>query len=146
MRIVLIAALVLLLLVGHSSNAQADGGWTPEQGHVIELIYRYAEYYGLRDVDLDTMLRIARRESQYGLGMVGDHGTSIGVYQFNDRGVWLSTPFQQEYGLAGRWNNEANVAAAMWAVNRGMISHWRPYLHDAHWFDPVPSDPRKRGE
>jgi hypothetical protein len=125
-------------------EARADNGWTPEQTRVIALIYQYSDYYGLRDVDRDLLLRVAYRETQY-RNINGDCWTgschSVGPFQMFDQGVWLSTPQNKAYGLAGRYNVELNVAAAAYSFSMGRQSHWSPLLK-VRWLATVPPDPR----
>jgi len=143
MRGVMIALALLLALVVGSKTAHADGGWTARQTEVIRLIYVYSDHYGLRDADRDLLLRVAYRETRFGLALVGDNGRSVGPFQFYDAGVWHSTPFDRELGLNGRWNIEVNVAAAAWCFAHGYQSHWRPWdFPPGSWLAVVPADPR----
>jgi hypothetical protein len=143
-RLALLLALALSASLGVRA-ARTDGDWTPAQLEVIQMIYEEAEYWGLRDVDRDLMLRIAYRETGFGLDITGDHNgqrdLSIGVFQFHERGVWWSTPCAA-YGLAARWDNRMNIHCACYAANRGMLSHWRPW-EQVRWLATVPPDPRK---
>lgn len=130
-------------MVGQVSRAQADGGWTADQLRVIGKIYAEAERWGLRDEDRDLLLRIAYRETGFGLNRSGDHGTSVGIFQWHFGGVWQSTPCFTEYGWAGRWVEDADIDCAAWAFNRGLQSHWYPWLR-VRWLVVVPPDPRGR--
>jgi hypothetical protein len=140
----LLLALALFATLG--GVAQTDGGWTPAQVETIRLWYVYAEYYGLRDVDTELGLRILYRESGFQPNAAGDcfygYCLSIGPAQLHEFGVYRSTPYFREYGLAGRWITEVNIASMAWAFNRGMQSHWRPW-EQVRWLAVVPSDPRK---
>ena len=125
----------------------ADVGWTPRQTQVIRLIYTYADFYGLRDADRDLLLRVAYRETRFGVNLVGDDGNSIGAFQWYRWGVWQSTPCYAEYGWAGRWNLEADVGCAAWAFAHGYQSHWRPWdFPRGSWLMVVPPDPRIEDE
>ena len=141
--IVALAMLALVVVSGQWSVVKADGGWTPRQQEVIGLIYTYADYYGLRPADRDLLLRVAYRETRFGVNVVGDGGNSVGVFQWYRWGVWQSTPCYVEYGWQGRWNLEADVSCAAWAFSRGYQSHWRPWDFPAgSWLAVVPDDPR----
>ena len=145
--VMLWAVLALSLFVSRQwSVVKADGWtWTPRQTQVISLIYTYADFYGLRPADRDLLLRVAYRETRFGLALVGDNGRSVGPFQFYDAGVWHSTPFDREFGLNGRWNIEVNVAAAAWCFAHGYQSHWRPSdFPPGSWLPVVPPDPRPR--
>jgi hypothetical protein len=141
----LIVALGLALT--YVGVTRADSGYSPDQWRVIARIYEYADFYGLRDDTRDLMLRIAYRETQFGVDRTGDYDAwlgrdlSIGVFQWREGGVWTATPCMAEYGYAGRWNEEADVACAAWAFRWGYESHWRPGEH-VRWLAVVPSDPR----
>ena len=53
------------------------------------------------------------------LGRLGE----VGVGQFHARGIWWSTP-QAEAGHS-RYDSEANTAALVWAISRGLgAQHW----------------------
>ena len=141
--IVLAAWLAALVVSGQWSVVRADGGWTPRQTEVIRLIYVYADHYGLRDADRDLLLRVAYRETRFGVNLVGDGGLSVGVFQWYRFGVWQSTPCMAEYGWNGRWNLEADVSCAAWVFRHGYQSHWRPWdFPPGSWLWVVPSDPR----
>lgn len=139
--VIRILVIVLALAVVTGGVAAADGGYSAEQVRVIGRIYQYAEFYGLRDEDRDLLLRIAYRETMFGLERVGDGGFSIGVFQWYRFGVWQSTPCFGEYGWGGRWIEEADVACAAWAFAHGYQSHWRPWVR-VRWLVQVPPDPR----
>lgn len=144
-RVALLLALALFATLGGRAAAQG-GQWTLAQLETIRMIYEEAEFWGLRDADRDLMLRIAYRETAFGLDITGDHNgernLSIGVFQWREGGVWLSTPCYREYGWAGRWIKRADIHCAAYAFNRGMMSHWYPWL-TVRWLDIVPPDPRK---
>ena len=142
---VLLTLLVFLALA--VIRVDADSGYSLAQYVVIGRIYEYADYYGLREVDRDLLLRIAYRETQFGLDRTGDYDAwlgrdlSIGIFQWRENGVWQSTPCYREYGWQGRWNEEADIACAAYAFSRGMQSHWYPELR-VRWLAVVPADPR----
>lgn len=138
----LIGLMVLLVVLGSARAAAADGGYSADQVRVIGRIYQYAEFYGLTQADTELLLRVAYRETAFGVDRVGDDRLSVGVFQWHMGGVWRSTPCFAEYGWAGRWVEEADVACAAYAFNRGMQSHWRPDLH-VRWLAVVPPDPRR---
>lgn len=145
--VMLWAVLALSLFVSRQwSVVKADGWtWTPRQTQVISLIYTYADFYGLRPADRDLLLRVAYRETRFGLNIVGDGGDSIGAFQWYRWGVWQSTPCFVEYGWAGRWNLEADVSCAAWAFRHGYQSHWRPWdFPPGSWLAVLPADPRLR--
>lgn len=151
MRLVLALVLALTMFVGVGTRvARLDGGvgrgvWSVEQLHVIQMIYEEAEFWGLRDEDRDLLLRVAFRETGFGLDRTGDwngeRDLSIGIFQFHEGGVWWSTPCAP-YGLGARWDDRMNVHCAAWAFNKGMQSHWRPWER-VRWLASVPPDPRK---
>jgi hypothetical protein len=145
-RLALLLALTMFVSIGTRAARADDGQWTPAQRETIRLWYVYAEFYGLRDVDTELGLRILYRESGFQPYAQGDcyngYCLSIGPAQLHEFGVYRSTPYYREYGLAGRWIAEVNVASMAWAFNRGMQSHWQPNLR-VRWLATVPSDPRK---
>jgi hypothetical protein len=119
-----------------SGVARADN-YTADQLRVIGKIYQWSRYYG---ADTALMLRIAYRETAFGLDKQGDGGHSVGVFQWWDKGVWNATPCAK-LGLAARWNEDADISCAAWAFSRGYASHWRPEMR-VRWLAVVPSDPR----
>ena len=156
MRRLFFAGVVLAVLLLAPALVRADGpvtmsdsgfDLTLSQWRVVARIYEYSDFYGLRDDDRDLLLRVAYRETGYGLQRQGDYDLdlnrylSIGVFQWREGGVWLSTPCLREYGYAGRWNEEADVACAAWAFHHGLQSHWYPWL-TVRWLPVVPPDPR----
>jgi hypothetical protein len=116
--------------------ARADN-YTADQLRIIGKIYQWSRYYG---ADTALMLRIAYRETQFGANKQGDGGHSVGVFQWWDKGVWFATPCAK-LGLAARWNEDADISCAAWAMSRGYASHWRPWQH-TRWLTVVPLDPR----
>ncbi len=147
LAVVLSLALTFVLVIYTPVDVRAESvQWTAEQRATILLIYRYAEFYGLRDVDRDLMLRIGYREGNF-TNAAGDcwFGTchSFSTFQLYDKGIYLSSPQMAEYGLAGRHDPETAIAMTAWAINHGMISHWRPNLRPlGRWLATVPPDPR----
>jgi hypothetical protein len=129
------------------SGAPEFSYYSYDQYRVIARIYEYSDYYGLTDYHRGLMLRIAYRETGFGLDRTGDfdpqlgRDLSVGVFQWREGGVWLSTPCYREYGLAGRWIEEADVACAAWAFAHNLDSHWYPWLV-VRWLRVVPDDPR----
>ena len=119
MRPFLLALVLLAVCLGLASGVCADTSpllyadgfaLTAAQWRVVARIYEYADFYGLRDEDRDLLLHVAYRETGFGLDRQGDYDPmlnrylSIGVFQWREGGVWLSTPCYPEYGYAGRWN------------------------------------------
>lgn len=156
MRPFLLALVLLAVCLGLASGVCADTSpllyadgfaLTAAQWRVVARIYEYADFYGLRDEDRDLLLHVAYRETGFGLDRQGDYDPmlnrylSIGVFQWREGGVWLSTPCYPEYGYAGRWNEEADVSCAAWAFQAGLQSHWYPALK-IRWLVTVPPDPR----
>ena len=150
----LAAALALLLLLAWPGAARADGPqwdytthFTYQQQTVIAHIYRFSDYHGLRDEDRDLFLRLAYRETGFGVNIRGDYDAflgrflSIGVMQWREEGIYLSTPCYREYGWAGRWNTEVDLWCAGWAIKNGYVSHWYPWLR-VRWLYTIPPDPR----
>lgn len=151
-----LAVVVLAVLLLAPALARADGpvilsnggfDLTPAQWRVVARIYEYSDFYGLRLDDRVLLLRVAYRETAFGSQRQGDYDLalnrylSIGVFQWREGGVWLSTPCYREYGYGGRWIEEADVACAAWAFNHGLQSHWYPWLQ-VRWLTVVPPDPR----
>jgi len=134
----LLAVLCVVVVVALALPRGADaGGWTPAQQRVIDKIYYYSDVYG---ADTALMLRIAYRETRFGLERVGDGGHSVGVFQWYDRGLWVVTPCYMEWGWNGRWNEDADIRCAAWAMSRGYQAHWRPWEWPAYsWLAWLPA-------
>jgi hypothetical protein len=143
----LMIALALALALGRGV-ARADGpGWTPAQAETIRLWYVASEREHLSRSDVVLGFRVLRRETQYGLSTRGDcdargYCRSIGAPQFHEGGVYLATPQYKRFGLAGRADPATALAAMAWAFAHGYKEHWQTNLHDAHWWDATPPDPR----
>lgn len=123
-RLLAIVAVILIVALALPRNADADWMWTADQQRVIDKIYYWSDVYG---ADTALMLRIAYRETRFGLARVGDGGQSVGVFQWWYGGAWQVTPCYIEWGWNGRWNEDADIMCAAWAMSRGYASHWRPW-------------------
>lgn len=122
--LILWLAVIVIIALALPREANADWYWTADQQRVIDKIYYWSDWYG---ADTALMLRIAYRETRFGLARVGDGGDSIGVYQWYRYGVWQVTPCYQESGWSGRWNEDQDIRCAAWAFSRGYQAHWRPW-------------------
>ena len=137
MALIIWLAVILVIALALPHDAGADWTWTPDQQRVIDKIYYWSDWYG---ADTALMLRIAYRETRFGLARVGDGGHSVGIYQWYDGGLWPVTPCYYELGWAGRWNEDADIRCAAWAFRNGYAAHWRPWEWPPYsWLEWLPA-------
>jgi hypothetical protein len=110
-----IPALALALLLATVLPAHADD----EPLTVEEIIVQAADGYG---VDANAMLRVAWCESLWNPRAVGDHGSSLGIFQLHRpgmRGVFES------WGYTNAFDAEQSADfVARWIALTG---NWRPW-------------------
>jgi hypothetical protein len=114
-RLLHLAVLATVALSVQGTTVHAD---VPDEAAMLIVIYERAAAHGQSGA---AMERLARCESRLDPNAVGDHGTSIGLFQISNRGLF---PLFRQWGYDDRTDPWQAADFTARALAAGLRAHW----------------------